>query len=291
MHDGRCVVGRAGRRAAWAGRRLCRPERWTTRPAVRGWSDRARRRLRKPTAATPNRWRHDEHGHEDGHAVARAGRCRQPRPDPRARRSREQPQGRQHRDPEAPAHRLHRCLRFGQEFACVRHDRSGVAAADQRDIQRVRAGLHAHAGAARGRRARRADDRDPRRPGTDGRRRSLHCGHRDRCQRDVAHPLQSARAAAHRLAAGILVQRRLDQWRRGGHDGTWRPHDEGEAKLQHSRRHVPALRGARLRQRRRPDAAIRRQQVTPRGRAHDPRLQHGRLVWPDLHRLRLLRPG
>ncbi len=28
-----------------------------------------------------------------------------------------------------------------------------------------------------------------------------------------------------------------------------------------------------------------------RGRAHDPRLQHGRLVRPDLHRLRLLRPG
>ena len=32
-------------------------------------------------------------------------------------------------------------------------------------------------------------------------------------------------------------------------------------------------------------------QVAARGRAHDPRLQHGRLVRPDLHRLRLLRPG
>jgi ABC-type transport system involved in cytochrome bd biosynthesis fused ATPase/permease subunit len=26
-------------------------------------------------AAPPNRWRHDEHGHEDGHAVSRAARA------------------------------------------------------------------------------------------------------------------------------------------------------------------------------------------------------------------------
>ena len=103
-------------------------------------------------------------------AVARARR-RQPRPDPRARRAREQPQGRQRRDPEAPADGVHRRLRLGQELAGVRHDRRRVAAADQRDLQRVRAGLHADAGAARGRRARRADDRDHRRPGADGRRR------------------------------------------------------------------------------------------------------------------------
>ena len=38
-------------------------------------------------------------------------------------------------------------------------------------------------------------------------------------------------------------------------------------------------------------AAVRRQQVAQRGRAHDPRLQHGRLVRAHLHRLRLLRPG
>ena len=37
-------------------------------------------------------------------------------------------------------------------------------------------------------------------------------------------------------------------------------------------------------------AALRRQQVAQRGRAHDPRLQHGRLVRPHLPRLRLLRP-
>ena len=38
-------------------------------------------------------------------------------------------------------------------------------------------------------------------------------------------------------------------------------------------------------------AAVRRQQVAQRGCAHDPRLQHGRLVRPHLPRLRLLRPG
>ncbi len=38
-------------------------------------------------------------------------------------------------------------------------------------------------------------------------------------------------------------------------------------------------------------AALRRQQVAQRGCAHDPRLQHGRLVRPHLPRLRLLRPG
>ena len=58
---------------------------------------------------------------------------------------------------------------LGQELAGVRHDRRGVAAADQRDLQRLRAGLHADAGPAGGRRARRADDRDHRRPAADGR--------------------------------------------------------------------------------------------------------------------------
>ena len=175
-----------------------------------------RLRARRRAAAERGSWRHDEHGHEDGHAVACAARCRQPRPDPRARRAREQPQGRQHRDPEAPADGVHRRLRLGQELAGVRHDRRGVAAADQRDLQRLRAGLHADAGAARGRRARRADDRDHRRPGADGRRPPLHGRHRHRRQRDAAHPLQPARAAAHRLAQRVLLQRRLGHGRAAG---------------------------------------------------------------------------
>ena len=97
-----------------------------------------------------------------------AGHCRQPRPDPCAWRTREQPQGCQRRAPEAQADGVHRRLRLGQELAGVRHDRRGVAAADQRDLQHVRAGFHAGAGAARGRRARGADDRDHRGPAADG---------------------------------------------------------------------------------------------------------------------------
>ena len=117
--------------------------------------------------------------------------------------AREQPQGRQRRAPEAPADRVHRRVRLGQELAGVRHDRRGVAAADQRDLQHIRAGLHADHGAARGRRARRADDGDHRRPGADGRRRLLHGRHRHRRQRDAAHPVQPPRAAAHRTAERV----------------------------------------------------------------------------------------
>ena len=184
-------------RAAAGRRRRGRPG--ADRPAVR------RPRLRRPrsrgqpdphpgAAAEPRMATTTEH------AAPRVARRRQPRPDPRARRAREQPQGRQRRDPEAPADGVHRRLRLGQELAGVRHDRRGVAAADQRDLQRLRAGLHADAGAARGRRARRADDGDHRRPGADGRRPALHGRHRHRRQRDAAHPLQPARQAAHRLA-------------------------------------------------------------------------------------------
>src|SRR3712207_8098168 len=89
-----------------------RPPRSTLFPYTtlfRSWSDRARATPTETAkAAPPNRWRHDEHGHEDGYAVACAARCRQPRSDPRAGRAREQPQGRQRRDPEAPADGVHR---------------------------------------------------------------------------------------------------------------------------------------------------------------------------------------
>ena len=223
---------------------------------------------------------------------ASARRGGQPRSDPRAGRAREQPQGRQRRDPEAPADGVHRRLRLGQELAGVRHDRRGVAAADQRDLQRLRAGLHADAGAARGRRARRADDGDHRRPGADGRQRPLHRRHRHRRQRDAAHPLQPAREAAHRLAQRVLVQRPLGEGQRCDHRRARRRQDEDrEGDLQPSRRHVSALRGHGLGHRLRPVCAVRRQQVAQRGRAHDPRLQHGGLVRPHLPRLRLLRPG
>ena len=97
--------------------------------------------------------------------------------------------------------------------------------------------------------------------------------------------------AAHRLARRVLVQRRLRPRERRDHGRARRQDDHQERELQPHRRHVPALRGPRLGQRLRPVRALRRQQVAQRGRAHDPRLQHGGLVRPDLPRLRLLRPG
>ena len=64
-----------------------------------------------------------------------------------------------------------------------------------------------------------------------------------------------------------------------------------KATLHPHRRHVSAMRGPGLGHRLRPLGAVRRQQVAERGCAHDPRLQHGRLVRAHLPRLRLLRPG
>ena len=217
---------------------------------------------------------------------------RPPRPDPCAGRAREQPQRHQHRDPEAPADRVHRGLRLRQELARVRHDRRRVAAADQRDLQRLRAGLHADAGTPGRRRPRRADDGDHRRSGANGIQPAFHRRHRDRRQRDAAHPVQPARAAAHRLAERVLVQRPVGESQRCDHDRARRRQDEDRAgELQPPRRHVPALRGHGLGHRLRPVGALRRQPVAQRRRAHDPRLQHGRLVRPHLPRLRLLRSG
>ena len=93
--------------------------------------------------------------------------------------------------------------------------------------------------------------------------------------------------------AGVLVQRRLESAASGGDHRRARRQDRATESASFSlhRRHVPALRGPRLGHRLRPVRALRRQQVAQRGRAHDPRLQHGRLVRPHLPRLRLLRPG
>ncbi len=141
--------------------------------------------------------------------------------------------------------------------------------------------------AARGRRARRADDGDQRRPGADGLQSPLDGRHGDRRRRDVAHPLQPAGAAAHRRARRVLLQRRVRSRQRRAHRRARRQDHHQERELQPHRRDVPALRGSRLGQRLRPVSALRRQQVAERGRAHHPRLQHGRLVRPDLPRLRL----
>ena len=187
------------------------------------------------------------------------------------RRPREQPPQHQPRHPEAPADGVHRRFGLGQELARVRHDRRRVAAADQRDLQRLRAGLHADAGPARRRLARGADDRDHPRPGADGRQRPLDRRHRHRRQRDAAGRLQPARAAAHRRAPGVLVQRPV------GHAAAARSRSSAararpRAELQRRRRHVPALRGHGQRERHRPDPALRRDEVARRGRDHRPRL-------------------
>ena len=111
---------------------------------------------------------------------------------------------------EIPKRRLtvvHRRLRVGQELAGLQHDRRRVAADDQRDLQRVPAGVHALAGAPRGRRAGRPDDGDHRRPGADGRQPPLDRRDRHRRQRDAADPVQPARQAAHRPADRLRVQR------------------------------------------------------------------------------------
>ena len=150
--------------------------------------------------------------------MAASARGRQPRPDPRPGRAGEQPQGRQRRAAEAPADGVHRGLRLGQELAGLRHHRRRVAADDQRDLQRVRPGLHADAGPARGRPPRGADDGDHRRPGADGRQPALDGRHRHRRQRDAADPVQPDRQAAHRPADGVLVQRPDPQGQRGDDD-------------------------------------------------------------------------
>jgi excinuclease UvrABC ATPase subunit len=102
-------------------------------------------------------------------------------------------------------------LGLGQELARLRDDRRGVAAADQRDLQRLRSGLHADARAADvdvleglttaivvDRRRLGADPRSTVGSATDA--------------NAAADPLLPARAAARRLAAGVDVEReRLDE--------------------------------------------------------------------------------
>ncbi len=175
----------------------------------------------------------------------------------------------------------------GKSSLVFSHDRRRVAADDQRDLQRLRPGLHAVAGPARRRPPRGADDGDHRRPGADGRQPALDRRHRDRRQRHAADPLQPHRDPAHRAADRLRLQR-PDPGRERGHED--RPRQPA-GDLDRPRgglpgRHVRALRGDGLGQRLRPHRDLRREQVALRGRAARPRLQHGRVVRPDLQRRR-----
>ena len=112
------------------------------------------------TAAPDDGWRHDELGHEGGRAAARPARCRQPRPHPRAGRTREQPQGHQRRHPEAPAHGVHRGVRIGQVVAGLRHDRGRIASGSStRPTRAFLQGFMPTPGPPRRRRARAASRR------------------------------------------------------------------------------------------------------------------------------------
>ena len=115
-------------------------------------------------------------------------------------RPREQPPQRQPRHPEAAPHGVHGRLGLGQELARLPDDRRRVPAADQRDLQRVRPGVHGDAGAPGRRLAGGPDDRDHRRPGADGRERPLDRRDRDRRQRAAADGVQPASAS--RTSAG-----------------------------------------------------------------------------------------
>ncbi len=170
----------------------------------------------------------------------------------------------------------------------VRDDRRRVAAAHQRDIQRVRPRVHADARAARGRRARWHHDRDPRRPGTHGRWPALHRRHRNRRERDAADPVQPARRAARRVAERVLVQRAVGVGERRD-DRRARGEEDGRRELHAHGRDVSALRGHGHRVGLRSHRAVRRQQVARRGRPDHPRLHDGRLVRAHLPRLRVLR--
>ena len=79
--------------------------------------------------------------------------------------------GVERRDPEAPAHGLHRRERVGQVLARLRHDRQRVAAPHQRDLPDLRPAVHGAAEPARRRRARERQPGDHRRPGAHGRQR------------------------------------------------------------------------------------------------------------------------
>ncbi len=213
-----------------------------------------------------------------------------PRDDPRGRRSREQPQERQRRHPEASPDGLHRGERVGKVVVGVRHDRERVAAADQRDLPDVRAAVHGAAEPPRGGRAREREPRDHRRPGADGRELPLDGRHGHRCAGDAAHVVQPTRAAARRLAAGVLVQHPVGLGGRGRHVRERRQEGQGATFLRDHRRDVPAVRRSRRSQRCRPRRAVRQHEVPRRRRAEDPRIQRRRLDGARLHRVRLRRP-
>ena len=98
--------------------------------------------------------------------------------------------------------------------------------------------------------------------------------------------------AAHRLAAGVLVQRRLGQrQRRRSRSSAATRRSRSSASFSRTGGMCPRCEGRGSVTDFDLTALYDDTQVAQRGRADDPRLQHGGLVRPHLPRLRLLRPG
>ena len=150
-------------------------------------------------------------------------------------------------------------------------DRRRVAAADQRDVQRLRPGLHADAGAAGRRLPRGADDRDHPRPGADGRQRPLDGRHGHRRQRDAAGRVQPARRS--RTSAGPQAfSFNVPSVRGGGAIKVERGAGRTESRtFSVAGGMCPRCEGIGTATDDRPDAALRRDQVAQRGCDHGSR--------------------
>ena len=147
-----------------------------------------------------------------------------------------------------------------------------------------------HARPARRRLARKPDRGDHRRPGADGRQRALDRRHGHRRQRDAAGRLQPARASRTSVRPARSLQHPVGHGRRRDHARARLRAASESRSFSDRRRHVRRVRGPGQVSTVDLDAARRPRQVaSTRARSPFPGFTAGRLVPPDLQRLRLLR--
>ena len=152
----------------------------------------------------------------------------------------------------------------GSALARVRHDCRRVAAADQRDLQRLRRFMPTLARPTST--ACEPEHNDHPRPGADGANVRSTVGTVTDANA-MLRVVQAGGEAAHGGPQAYSfnvpsVGSRAIKVEQGGGDR--------EQELQHRRRHVPAVRGHGQRERHRPDPALRRKQVARPGRNHRP---------------------